>query len=194
MVTSGTWRYSLGFSTNDRNQCLTWNYTRLTGVRHPLLCIVSFINTSWDCVNQSRAWFLTCTAPTSTSCPSIPFPGTTDKHPVFQWLIQEGLIVSPASSCFFTLGRLKHLLHTSNFFLVLNLLVSAQKNWHILLLSVATPYCIYGGLDAKGSVISHNMGGRKLETGETHVLILNEPTVPNPLTLCARGNPAGKVN
>lgn len=36
--------------------CLTWNYTRdkLAGMRHPLLCLVSFINTNWDSVAQNR--------------------------------------------------------------------------------------------------------------------------------------------
>lgn len=92
MVTSGTWRYSLGFSAN---------YRSLSGIKHPLLCLESFINTSSDCANQSRAWFLTCIATTSTSCSSIPSPGTTDKHPALQRLIQEALIVSPVSSCFF---------------------------------------------------------------------------------------------
>lgn len=104
-------------------------------------------------------------------------------------------------SCFFLLlqearTRLKHPLHTSNFFLLLNLLVSAQKNWQILLLSVVTAYCIYGELDAKGSVISYNAGGRRLEPAKIGALILNDPKtiVPNPLTLCATGNSAGKVN
>lgn len=79
----------------------------------------------------------------------------------------------------------------------------SEKNWHILLLSAVTAYCISGELGAKGSVISYSVGERRLEPAKiwfpisgSKSLILNDPKtiVPNPLTLCATGNPAGKVN
>lgn len=195
MVTSGTRGYSLGFSTNDRRAMsylelhkINWGETPT-----PLLSILHKHKLRWCKPKQSLVAYLHSTNQHILSFYTFPWY---NRQTVLQWLIQEALIVPPASSCFFTLGRLKHSPRTSNFFLVLNLLVSAQKNWHILLLSVFTTCWIHGGLDAKGSVISLSAGGRKLEPGKICALILNEPktTVPNPLTLCAKGNPAGKVN
>lgn len=148
-------------------QCLTWNYAiKSAGVRHPFLCLVSFINASWDCVNQSRALSLTFTAPTNTSVLAhLPLaPQTNPCSPA----------APPGSShciCCFSLllhfGKTEYL-HTSNcFFFVPNLLLSAQRN--IWLLSVVTAYCTYWGLDAKGSVISYSVGGRKLKPGKIFV-------------------------